>query len=375
MTAAGRVGENTQTAYALALQFDLLPEELRAEAARRLAAEVKTRGHLTTGFVGTPYLCHVLSRYGHSDVAYQLLNRQEYPSWLYPVKQGATTIWERWDGQKPDGSFQDAGMNSFNHYAYGAIGEWMYRGGGRPRARPGRARLQARARPAAARRRPHLRRGAARDPLRRGGVGLVARRPEADRLGDGAAERARHGPPARGDARGRDGSGARGGGGARRERAAQDGEDVVVEVGSGRYRFEYEAARCDALTITAAGSALGGYNGRPMTKKSEFASVAMLLALCAFAGARALSQQSTAADRTARFLQMSKDAEARGLAEPFKGITTNGTVEPGLFPIRSTGVSTEPVRKAAVAFLAALTADAARPHDRSPSTTPSGASG
>ena len=127
VTAAGRVGENTQTAYALALQFDLLPEEMRAEAARRLATEVRTRGHLTTGFVGTPYLCHVLSRFGYTDVAYMLLNRQEYPSWLYPVKQGATTIWERWDGQKPDGTFQDAGMNSFNHYAYGAIGEWMYR--------------------------------------------------------------------------------------------------------------------------------------------------------------------------------------------------------------------------------------------------------
>ncbi|HEX9186556.1 MAG TPA: family 78 glycoside hydrolase catalytic domain, partial [Vicinamibacteria bacterium] len=127
VTAAGRVGENTQTAYALALQFDLLPEEMRAEAARRLAAEVKTRGHLTTGFVGTPYLCHVLSRYGQTALAYRLLLREEYPSWLYPVKQGATTIWERWDGQKPDGSFQDAGMNSFNHYAYGAIGEWMYR--------------------------------------------------------------------------------------------------------------------------------------------------------------------------------------------------------------------------------------------------------
>jgi alpha-L-rhamnosidase len=127
VTASGRVGENTQTAYALALQFDLLPEDLRAEASRRLAAEVRGRGHLTTGFVGTPYLCHVLSRYGHLDVAYDLLNRQDYPSWLYPVKQGATTIWERWDGRKPDGTFQDAGMNSFNHYAYGAIGEWMYR--------------------------------------------------------------------------------------------------------------------------------------------------------------------------------------------------------------------------------------------------------
>ena len=127
VTETGRVGENTQTAYALALQFDLLPDALRPVAAKRLAQEVHQRKHLTTGFVGTPYLCHVLSRYGYTDVAYMLLNREQYPSWLYPVKQGATTIWERWDGRKPDGTFQDKGMNSFNHYAYGAIGEWMYR--------------------------------------------------------------------------------------------------------------------------------------------------------------------------------------------------------------------------------------------------------
>jgi alpha-L-rhamnosidase len=125
---AGRVGPNSQTAYVLALHFDLLPEELRATAAERLAGEVrKSHYHLTTGFVGTPYLCHVLSRYGYTDVAYELMNQESYPSWLYPVKKGATTIWERWDGIKPDGSFQDAGMNSFNHYAYGAIGEWLYR--------------------------------------------------------------------------------------------------------------------------------------------------------------------------------------------------------------------------------------------------------
>jgi len=126
VTPNARVGENTQTAYVLALQFDLLPEDTRARAAERLAREVRDRGHLTTGFAGTPYLCHVLSRYGYLTEAYQLLNRREYPSWLYPVTQGATTIWERWDGQKPDGSFQDKGMNSFNHYAYGSIGEWMY---------------------------------------------------------------------------------------------------------------------------------------------------------------------------------------------------------------------------------------------------------
>jgi alpha-L-rhamnosidase len=127
VTDTARVGEDTQTAYALVLQFDLLPEDMRPVAAKRLAEEVRKRKHLTTGFLGTPYLCHVLVRYGYLDEAYMLLNREEYPSWLYPVKQGATTIWERWDGQKPDGSFQSAGMNSFNHYAYGAIGEWMYR--------------------------------------------------------------------------------------------------------------------------------------------------------------------------------------------------------------------------------------------------------
>jgi alpha-L-rhamnosidase len=123
----GRVGENTQTAYVLALHFDLLPEDLRPLAAKRLAEEIRERKHLTTGFLGTPYLCHVLSRYGYLDEAYLLLDREEYPSWLYPVTQGATTIWERWDSLKPDGTFQDPSMNSFNHYAYGAIGDWMYR--------------------------------------------------------------------------------------------------------------------------------------------------------------------------------------------------------------------------------------------------------
>ena len=127
VTRAARVGEDSQTAYVLALQFDLLPEEFRARAAARLAADVRSRGHLTTGFLGTPYICHVLARFGYLDAAYLLLNREQYPSWIYPVKQGATTIWERWDGQKPDGTFQDRSMNSFNHYAYGAVGDWMYR--------------------------------------------------------------------------------------------------------------------------------------------------------------------------------------------------------------------------------------------------------
>lgn len=126
VTQTGRVAENTQTAYALALQFDLLPESIRESSAKRLARNVKARKHLTTGFVGTPHLAHALSRYGHLDEAYTLLNREGYPSWLYPVKQGATTIWERWDGIKPNGEFQAAKLNSLNHYAYGAIGEWMY---------------------------------------------------------------------------------------------------------------------------------------------------------------------------------------------------------------------------------------------------------
>ena len=128
VTANGRLASNTQTAYALALAFDLLPSEKPAAAAERLANEVNVfKNHLTTGFLGTPHLCHSLSHNGHLEAAYALLLQETYPSWLYPVKMGATTIWERWDGIKPDGAFQDAGMNSFNHYAYGAIGEWLYR--------------------------------------------------------------------------------------------------------------------------------------------------------------------------------------------------------------------------------------------------------
>lgn len=128
MTPNGKLVSGTQTAYVLALNFDLLPEELREQAAKRLVDNIRTYNtHLTTGFLGTPYLCHVLSRFGYNDVAYELLMQKNYPSWLYPVTMGATTIWERWDGIKPDGTFQTPGMNSFNHYAYGAIGDWMYR--------------------------------------------------------------------------------------------------------------------------------------------------------------------------------------------------------------------------------------------------------
>ncbi len=126
VTPNGRLVSHTQTAYALALSFDLLPEAVKEKAAVYFADDVKKFKHLTTGFVGTPLLCSTLSAIGRDDLAFMLLTRKQYPSWLYPVTQGATTIWERWDGQKPDGTFQDVGMNSFNHYAYGAIGEWMY---------------------------------------------------------------------------------------------------------------------------------------------------------------------------------------------------------------------------------------------------------
>lgn len=128
VTPSGRVASPTQTAYAVALMFDLLEEKDRPRTAAMLADHVKENGtHLTTGFVGTPYLCLVLSRFGYTGLAYELVLQKEYPSWLYSVLQGATTIWEHWDGIKPDGSFWSDDMNSYNHYAYGAVGDWMYR--------------------------------------------------------------------------------------------------------------------------------------------------------------------------------------------------------------------------------------------------------
>ncbi|MEO8334530.1 MAG: family 78 glycoside hydrolase catalytic domain [bacterium] len=127
VTSSGRLSSNTQTAYALALEFHLLPDDRRADAGERLAANVRQMGHLTTGFLGTPYLTNSLSTTGHLGESYTLLLNKKYPSWLYPITQGATTIWERWDGQKPDSTFQEISMNSFNHYAYGAIGDWMVR--------------------------------------------------------------------------------------------------------------------------------------------------------------------------------------------------------------------------------------------------------
>ncbi|TVQ00373.1 MAG: alpha-L-rhamnosidase [Balneolaceae bacterium] len=126
VTPGGRVMSNTQTAYLLALRFGLLTDDQIPAAVNHLVGAINLHGHLTTGFLGTPYLNPILSEFGQYDLAYLLLLRKDYPSWLYPVTMGATTIWERWDGIRPDGTFQDEGMNSFNHYAYGAIGEWLF---------------------------------------------------------------------------------------------------------------------------------------------------------------------------------------------------------------------------------------------------------
>jgi len=127
VTGDGLVIGQTQTAYVLALHFDLLPESQRPAAVDALVRDIHKRGmKLSTGFVGSPYLPHVLSRFGHDEVAFALLHQTDWPSWLYAVTQGATTIWERWDGWTHDRGFQSTGMNSFNHYAYGSIGEWLY---------------------------------------------------------------------------------------------------------------------------------------------------------------------------------------------------------------------------------------------------------
>jgi alpha-L-rhamnosidase len=122
----GTIRGETQTSYILALHFDLFPEKLRQRAAAELVRNIQTRNnHLSTGFVGTPYINWVLSEAGYLETAYTLLKQTTWPSWLYSVTQGATTIWERWDGWTHDKGFQDQTMNSFNHYAYGAVGAWM----------------------------------------------------------------------------------------------------------------------------------------------------------------------------------------------------------------------------------------------------------
>ena len=123
----GRIKGHTQTVYLLALRFDLLPEEKRPLAARYLVEDLEKRGtHLSTGFLGVSHLNPVLTDIGRVDLAYKLLLDDTFPSWGYSIRHGATTIWERWDGWTAEKGFQDPGMNSFNHYSLGSVGEWMY---------------------------------------------------------------------------------------------------------------------------------------------------------------------------------------------------------------------------------------------------------
>ena len=127
-TPDGTVRSDCTTAYTLAIVFDLLSPELEASAGDRLAELVAKGGHrISTGFAGTPYVCEALARTGHLDDAYALLLQRECPSWLYPVTMGATTVWERWDSMLPDGSINPGEMTSFNHYALGAVADWMHR--------------------------------------------------------------------------------------------------------------------------------------------------------------------------------------------------------------------------------------------------------
>ncbi len=123
----GTLLESSQTGYALAYTMDLILEPLKEKVAPKFAAEIaRFDNHLATGFIGTPRLLPGLSKAGQLGLAYTLLMNTDYPSWLFQVTQGATTMWERWDGWTPENGFQDPGMNSFNHYAFGAVGEWLY---------------------------------------------------------------------------------------------------------------------------------------------------------------------------------------------------------------------------------------------------------
>ncbi|MEI8233346.1 MAG: family 78 glycoside hydrolase catalytic domain [Verrucomicrobiota bacterium] len=135
----GALKDCSQTGYALAFSMDLLPADRREQVASKFVEEIKRfKWHLATGFIGTPRLLPALSAAGRDDVAYRLLLTDTYPSWLFPVKNGATTMWERWDGWTPDKGFGAIGMNSFNHYAFGAVGEYLYGGvGGIKAASPG----------------------------------------------------------------------------------------------------------------------------------------------------------------------------------------------------------------------------------------------
>lgn len=121
---SGKPEHETQTANVLAIYFDITDDVEREGS--KLVKDIEECGHLKTGFVGTPYLLHAFTKIGRSDIAYKLLLKETFPSWLFPVTRGATTMWERWDGMKVDGTFATPEMNSFNHYAYGSVGDWLY---------------------------------------------------------------------------------------------------------------------------------------------------------------------------------------------------------------------------------------------------------
>jgi len=124
----GRVGVDSQTASVLALRFEVIEPKFRSRVVRELVDKViSAGGHLTTGFIGTPYLLFALSENGENETAYSILLKRDFPSWLYAVDLGATTIWERWNSVLPDGTINPVGMNSLNHYAFGSVVEWMYR--------------------------------------------------------------------------------------------------------------------------------------------------------------------------------------------------------------------------------------------------------
>jgi hypothetical protein len=143
--ADGTVDGNSQTAYAMALGMNLVTDPaLREKVGQRFVAKLKTSDfHLTTGFLGTPWLLPALTSIDRTDLAYTMILKKDYPSWGYEIQHGATTMWERWNSIGPDGSFGDEGMNSFNHYAYGAVGDWMYQNIGAIKAlEPGYKKIQ-----------------------------------------------------------------------------------------------------------------------------------------------------------------------------------------------------------------------------------------
>ena len=269
VTSRGRMSSDTQTAYVLALAFDLLPDHLVEEAARRLAKEIRERGHLTTGFLGTPHLTHVLSEHGYPDEAYALLLRTKYPSWLYPVTMDATTIWERWDGIKPDGTFQDKGMNSFNHYAYGAVGHWLYGVvAGIGAAAPGYKRIEIAPRPGGgltyARARLESVHGLIESSWEWDGASFALRMTipanthAIARLPHARLEDVTEGGMPLGDAPGV-------------RVVGQEGEDVVVVTGSGQYLFEYVGGLSEGAREEAAAALSTGGSGAPFDVDARLA--------------------------------------------------------------------------------------------------------